>query len=119
MAERLNIKDTVQEWISKINNVFSLGTVDGNFKLESIDGLKILFSGGYVRDGSFIIEVPGKEITLEANSTYIIGANTQTGTLENYINDTQPTSDFIPMWVVGTNNLDVTTTDDYRTWACV
>jgi len=39
--------------------------------------------------------------------------------LENYINDTQPTSDFIPMWVVGTNNLNVTTTDDYRTWACV
>jgi len=117
MAERLNIKDTVQEWISKINDTLDLNTVDGNFRVESQSGFNITISSGKIRSGSNLVEVPSKQLTLTANKTYFIGANTNTNILEAYVQAGLPSQDFIPIWLVKTNNVEISSVEDFRTWA--
>ena len=45
------------------------------------------------------------------------GINVQTGALEDYLSSAIPTSDFIPLYIVTTNNERIIDVIDSRTWA--
>lgn len=121
MAERLNIKDSVAVWIEKINAVFDLQNVDGAFVNNDTrwENTTFTLSGGKVRSGTNILDVPGASLTLPVASVSVVGANVSSGLLEDYLDGNTPVSDFIPLFVVTTNNERIISAEDVRTWAYI
>lgn len=119
MSKRLSVKDGVQEWITKINTVFDLQNVDGSFtnSQTSWDDTTFILSGGKIRAGTNILDVSGGYIVLPTASVSVVGVTVSTGALSSYLDNDIPESDFIPLYIVTTNNERVVSAEDVRTWA--
>lgn len=119
MAARLNIKDTVQQWTDKINNLMDLQNVDGAFINSETSWVDTEFTltGGKVRSGSNILDVAGASLTLPVAEVSIVGINTVSSALEDYLDTNVPATDFIPLYIITTNNERITDAEDARTWA--
>lgn len=118
MTSRLNITDTIQQWVDKVNNILGLGHVDGWFTLteDSVTANKVAVTGGQARNGTDIFEVADVEFTLPFDDEYYIGVNLSTEVLEYYTVATLPASNFIPVWYVEVTLTAISVTTDLRTW---
>jgi len=119
MAKRLTIKDSVTQWIDKLNKIINMNTVDGSFHCEQdqFDSTDITISGGVISVGTATYDVAGGTLTIPINNTYVVGVDTTTNSLAYYQQQNVPQSQFIPLYVVETNNLTITSIKDVRTFA--
>ena len=121
MANDLINKDSIRDWIRKVNAIIDLKTVDGSFPLEVdeevISPITINVGDGRVRVGTDIDYIPAITLTLDPASTYRIGINTLTSQTASFKLGTVPQTGFVPIWEVQTNDVSVSKALDLRTWA--
>lgn len=119
MAARLNIKDSVAVWIEKINAVLDLQNVDGAFVNSDThwENTTFTLSGGKVRSGTRVLTVPDSELMLPTASELVVGVDLLSTSLTYHPSDSLPATDFIPLYVIQTNNERIVSVDDVRTWA--
>lgn len=119
MAQRLNITDSIQTWVDKINAALDLQNVDGSFVVDQTvwEDTVLEVTGGNVRSGTFILEIPSASLTLPFASSLVVGVNTETEVLTYFADNSIPPESFIPFYVVETNNTRITSVVDARTWA--
>ena len=121
MANDLISKDSIRDWIRKVNAIIDLKTVDGSFPLEVdeevISPITINVGDGRVRVGTDIDYIPAITLTLDPASTYRIGINTLTSQTASFKLGTVPQTRFVPIWEVQTNDVSVSKVLDLRTWA--
>lgn len=121
MAKQLTSKDSIRDWIRKVNAIVNLKTVDGTFALkideEVLDPITVNIGEGRIRVASDSVYIPAKTITLDPASTYRVGVNTLTSEIAKFKLGTVPNTGFIPVWEMQTNSVSVSKVLDLRTWA--
>lgn len=117
MAERLNIKDSIQQWVDKINAVFDLQNVDGSFVNQdsSWDDTVFTLSGGKIRTGTQTVDIQSDSLTLPTAEVSIVGVDTSNEELAHFLESDVPGSGFIPLYVVTANNERIVDVEDVRT----
>jgi len=120
MIKLLKIKDSIQEWVDKVNNIINLNNVDGSFSIRNENvtytNTEVNVSGGYIRVGYITKTVPDKQLILPTDSILIIGIDSDDLSIK-YNHENNPIANITTeLYRVKTNNVRITEVVELRTW---